>query len=167
MKPLIHACCLALLLSSAAAHAGNANLDRNAKAIGAKQCLSAIKAHAERVIEASSHEADMAWHTEQPDSRLLSYFVSKGRFDVDTQVNMLFVPNPTGGCDTVITETFVVEKTCELFQEQKLQDWKSRALLNRRTIVLQGTDNRIGLYLTPAGITADLCLVTRREVGFS
>jgi hypothetical protein len=167
MKNWIQASGLALLLTSASAYAGNTSLDREAKAIGAKQCLTAIKTHADRTIEAASHEADMSWNSEQPDTHLLSYFVSKGRFDGDTQVNMLFVPNLAGGCDTVITETFVAQKQCAIFQETKLPDWKSRGLLNRRTIVLQGKDNRVNIYLTPAGVADDLCIVTRREVGFS
>lgn len=167
MKWWIKASSLAFLLATSGAHAGNTVLPREAKEIGVKQCLNAVKEYSGRVMESASHEADIRWKSDNPDMHVLSFFVSKGRFDGDTQINMQFVPNGAGGCDTVITETFVAQKECKTFQEQKFQGWKSKGILNRRTIVLQGENNSVNVYLTPAGIASDLCLVTRREVGYS
>lgn len=167
MKWWIQGSPFAFLLATACACAGNTVLPQEAKEIGVKQCLNAVKAHTGRVMESASHEADISWKKDNPDMHVLSFFVSKGRFDGDTQVNMQFAPNRDGGCDTVITETFVAQTKCEVFQEQKFQGWKSKGVLNRRTIVLQGENNSVNVYLTPAGIALNLCMVTRREVAYS
>lgn len=167
MKSWAHGSFIAFWLATASAYAGNTALPREAKEIGVRQCLNAVKEHADRVMESASHQADIRWNADSPDTRLLSFFVSKGRFDGDTQVNMQFAPNGAGGCDTVITETFVAQKSCESFRDQKFQGWIFKGLMNRRTIALQGANNNVNVYLTPAGIASDLCIVTRREVGYS
>lgn len=167
MKWCIRGSALAFLFAAASAQAGNTAFHREAEKLGVKQCLEVVKTVSGRVMESAAHEADITWNREDPDGRVLSLFVSKGRFDGDNQVNMQFIPNGAGGCDTVITETFVVQKTCEKFQEQKTAGMTSRGLLNRRTTILQGDNISVNVYLTPAGIASDLCIVTRREVAYS
>lgn len=165
MQPWLRSLPIALLFAASWTQAGNTAPYQRAKEVGVKQCLDKVNLYANHYLEYAGHGIDASSSPDRPDARLLSFFVAKGHFWGDSQVNMQFAPNPAGGCDAVATETFVAEKTCAAVREEQFADWTARGSLNGRTTVLQR--GNVNVYLTPAGMAANLCLVTRREVGYS
>lgn len=153
----------ALTLFATAAGAGDTLPKEKAVEIGAKSCLSKVEQVADYLLEDAPHGSDTTWNNKNVDGRLLSFFVSRGYSDGDSQVNMQFAPTASG-CDAVYTETFVVESQCTIVREDTFKKWKFRGSLNKKTVILQTEEGSVDIYLTPAGKKGDLCLVTKREV---
>lgn len=137
---------------------------RKADELALKKCRERIKTVADFLIESAPHGIDTTWNNKNTNGRLVSFFVSRGYSDGDSQINMQFAPNSAGGCDAVYTETFVIESPCSLVREDTLKKWKYRGSLNNATLILQNESGSVDFYLTPTGKKANLCLVTKREV---
>jgi len=105
-----------------AANAGDTGPLQRATEIGAKKCLKTVEKVADYVIENAAHGTDATWNNKNADARLLSFFVSRGYSDGDSQVNMQFAPNSSGGCDAMYTETVVIESQCSIVREDTFKN---------------------------------------------
>lgn len=164
MKSLIRILSAALACIAGAAVAGETIPQKKAEELGVKKCLATVRLVSDFYLEQASHGADATWNKNNTDGRILSFFVSRGYSDGDSQVNMQFAPNSSGGCDAVFTETYVVESTCTIVREDTFKQWKYRSSLNNKTLILQNNNGSVDVYLTPSGKRSDLCLITKREV---
>lgn len=164
MKSLICALSVILVFTACVSIAGETVPEQEAKRLGAKKCLKTVGLVADFYLEQASHGADTTWNKNNTDNRMLSFFVSRGYSDGDSQVNIQFAPNAAGGCDAVFTETYVIESTCTIVREDTFKAWKYRGNLNNKTLILQNSNSSVDVYLTPSGKKSDLCLVTKREV---
>lgn len=137
---------------------------QKAAEVGVKKCIPVIEKISSYVIRNSAHSFDYIRNEKNVDQRMLSFFVSRSYSDGESQVSMHFAPNLLGGCDGIYTETFVVEGQCGVVREDFFKKFNYRSSLNKKTIVLENDNRNIDVFLTPAGIKSDLCLITRREI---
>jgi len=157
-----------VLATFAIFHASNVNAAdlmpvQDAKKYGVQQCISKVRTVSNFLLKgADGYGDDTNWNKKDANRRLLSFFISRGYSDGDSQINMNFAPNNKGGCDAVYTETFVSESRCSLVRETTFKTWKYRGSLNGKTLVLN--KGFAYVYLTPAGKASNLCLMTKREV---
>lgn len=164
MKTLVRVLSVALLcVASSVVMAGDTVPKRQAERNGIKKCLAKVEQAADFYIKDATHAADTTWHSKHANDRMLSTFVAKSYSDGDSQINMQFAPH-AGGCDTVLTETFVFESACGVVRETNYKGFKFSGEMNGKTLNLTNENETMNVYLTPAGKRNDICLVTKREV---
>lgn len=164
MKTLVRVLSVALLcVASNVVMAGDTVPKRQAERSGIKKCLAKVEQAADFYIKDATHAAETNWNSKAPNDRLLSTFVAKSYSDGDSQINMQFAPH-AGGCDTVLTETFVFESACGVVRETTYKGFKFSGEMNGKTLNLTNENETMNVYLTPAGKRNDICLVTKREV---
>lgn len=166
MRMTINVAVTAFVFAAGSASAGDTLPRQKAEELGVKKCFAKIEKIADYAIEKASHGSDATWNSKDVDGRLVSFFVSRGYSDGDSQINMQFAPTLSGGCDVVYTETMVFESQCSIVREDTFKKWKYRSSLNNKTLILQSESGNVDVYLTPTGKKSDICIVTRREVGY-
>lgn len=105
----------------------------------------------------------LGYNEQAKDIHLFNALAVTSHRDRDSHVSFYAVKNPNGSCDTSITESYVLQTTCNDARNEAFSKWDLKGKLNERTMVL--TSKRIigkEAFLTSQFTT--LCLVTTRQV---
>jgi len=152
---------ICLLLASQ--HSMGTSVEKQAKAIGFTACLDATKTVADFLIKKNAHSSHDIWSKKLVNERVFDSLIIKDYSDGDSHVSITVVPRGNE-CDWLYTETYMVEKPCQVLREERFGTLKYAGPMNTTTISLNNSKG-LFLYLTPSE-TGRTCLVTKREVHY-
>jgi len=125
-------------------------------------CSSELRTLADSTIKQNPYRI-LGYNEENQNIHLFNALAVTSHRDRDSHVSFYGVKNADGSCDTAITESYVLETTCNDARNEAFSKWDLKGKLNERTVVL--SSKRIPgkeAFLTSQFTT--LCLVTTRQV---
>lgn len=136
-------------------------VDDQAKSAGFTNCLDTTKTLAEFLVKQNTHASHDFWNKDFVNERFFDSLIVKNYSDGDSHISLTVIPRGKQ-CDWSYTETYPIEKPCQIVREEQFSQMKYGGSLNQTTMTL---NNEKGLYfyLTPSE-TGKTCLVTKREV---
>ncbi|WP_027873956.1 hypothetical protein [Spongiibacter marinus] len=152
---------LTLLLSLVAQSSMATTVDEQAKSAGFTNCLETTKTLAEFLVKQNAHASHDFWNKDFVNERFFSSLIIKDYSDGDSHISLTVIPRGKQ-CDWSYTETYPVEKPCQIVREERLSEMKYGGSLNETTMALNN-EKDLYFYLTPSE-TGRTCLVTKREI---
>ena len=105
----------------------------------------------------------LAYHNKATDLHLFNSFAVNSYRDRDSHVSFHGIKNSDGSCDISITESYILQTTCNDARNEAFSKWDLQGKLNARTLVLVNQHIKgKQAFLTEQFST--LCLVTTRQV---
>lgn len=136
-------------------------VDEQAKSAGFTKCLETTKTLAEFLVKQNGHASHDFWNKDFVNDRFFDSLIVKDYSDGDSHISLTIIPRGKQ-CDWAYTETYPVEKPCQIVREESFKELKFGGSLNNTSMMLQN-DNGLYFYLTPSE-SGNACLVTKREL---
>ena len=125
-------------------------------------CSSELRTLADSTIKQNPYRI-LAYNEQAENIHLFNALAVTSHRDRDSHVSFYGVKNADGSCDTSITESYVLETTCNDARNEAFSKWDLKGKLNERTVVLS-SKRTPGKEAFLTSQFATLCLVTTRQV---
>jgi hypothetical protein len=125
-------------------------------------CSSQLRQLAESTLKTNPYRI-LAYNEKATDIHLFNALAVSSFRDRDSHVSFHGVKNIDGSCDTSVTQSYILQTTCNDARNEAFSKWDLQGKLNARTMVL--ISKRIkGKQAFLTSQFATLCLVTTRQV---
>ena len=125
-------------------------------------CSSELIQLAEVTLKTNPHRI-LSYNGNTTDVHLFNALAVTSYRDRDSHVTFHGVKNIAGGCDTSVTESYVLQTSCSDARHEAFSKWDFQGKLNDRTYVLNSKRIK-GKQAFLTDQLPDICLVTTRQV---
>jgi hypothetical protein len=125
-------------------------------------CSAELRSLADSTLKQNPYRI-LGYNEQNKDIHLFNALAVTSHRDRDSHVSFYAIKNADGSCDTSITESYVLQTTCNDARNEAFSKWDLKGKFNERTVVL--ASKRIpGKEAFLTSQFATLCLVTTRQV---
>ncbi|MEC6813664.1 hypothetical protein VXS05_01025 [Photobacterium toruni] len=125
-------------------------------------CSSELIQLAEVALKTNPHRI-LSYTDKSTDIHLFNALAVTSYRDRDSHITFHGVKNTAGGCDTSVTESYVLQTSCSDARHEAFSKWRFQGKLNNRTYVLNSKRIK-GKQAILTDQLPDICLVTTRQV---
>lgn len=126
------------------------------------ECASELAQHAKLVFKQNPQRM-LAYNNKTADLHLFNALAVNSYRDRDSHVSFHSIKNSDGSCEISITESYILQTTCNDARNEVFSKWNLQGKLNARTLVLESRHIK-GKQAFLTAQFSTLCLVTTRQV---